>query len=208
MTPANVVTERTTLSRRLLRINRITLGASISIMMVIVVASSFALGLGGLLESSRLQARVLAEGAAAPMMFNDARAAEQLLQPLRNLPQVRSAALYTVQQAVLASYQHDAHGPMDGAPISTAPGQTIGPVRLEVFEPIVFEGQSHGSVHLSVNLTPLYWQTLWQLLAECLNLESAGGAESNHPTGFDGCRLWLARAVQQHLGARLAGAGL
>ena len=165
MTQATVVTQRTPLGKRLLRINRITLGVSISIMTVIIVASSFALGLRGLLESSRLQARVLAEGAAAPMMFNDAKAAEQLLEPLRNLPQLHSAALYTLQQTVFAGYQLDIHGPLDAAPISIAPGQTVGLVGLEVLEPIVFEGESRGTVHLMVSLTQLYWQTLWQLLA-------------------------------------------
>jgi len=115
MTQSPVVTGRATLGERLLRINRITLGACITIMMVIIVASSFALDLRELLQNSRLQARVLAESAAAPMMFNDARAAEQLLQPLGNLPQVRSAALYTVQKTVLASFRRDAHSsrPLD-----------------------------------------------------------------------------------------------
>jgi two-component system, sensor histidine kinase and response regulator len=164
MTQATVVRGQTTLGKRLLRINRITLGSSISIMMAIIVASSFALDLGELLQNSRLQAKVLAEGAAAPMMFNDSKAADQLLQPLRNLPQVRSAALYTVQQTVLANYQHEAHGPINGAPASMAPGQTVSPARIEVVEPIVFAGQARGSVHLAVSLTPLYWQTLWQLL--------------------------------------------
>jgi signal transduction histidine kinase/DNA-binding response OmpR family regulator/HPt (histidine-containing phosphotransfer) domain-containing protein len=164
MTQSPVVTGRATLGERLLRINRVTLGACITIMMVIIVASSFALDLRELLQNSRLQARVLAESAAAPMMFNDAKAAEQLLQPLRNLPQVHSATLYTVHKTVLASFRRDAHSALNGAPASMAPSQTVGPARLAVIEPILFEGQPHGSIHLEVSLIPIYWQMLWQLL--------------------------------------------
>ena len=161
-----VASVRTTLGERLRRINRTTLGASIAIIMVITIVNSFALGLVSLMESSRLQAKVLAESAAAALVFNDAKAAGDLLQPLRNLPQVYSAAIYTAQQTILARYQRDGPPPADdGAPISMNPRQTSSAYHIDVLEFIVFEGQLRGSVHLRVSLTPLYWQMLWQLLA-------------------------------------------
>jgi two-component system, sensor histidine kinase and response regulator len=165
MTRPPVATPRTTLGERLRRINRITLGASIAIIVVIVVASSFLLGLFSLLESSRLRARVLAEGAVAPIVFSDTRAAHELLQPLRNLPQVHSVTLYTGRQTVLARYLRDGHSPTGEAATAMTPSQTIRLDYLEVLESIEFEGQLRGSVHLRVGLDQLYWQTLWQLLA-------------------------------------------
>jgi two-component system, sensor histidine kinase and response regulator len=168
MTRTPVATARTTLGVRLRRINRITLGASVALMTVLVVASSFTLGLFSLIENSRLQAKVLAESAVAALIFNDAKAANELLQALGNLPQVHSAALYTAQKTVLARYLRDGHSPTDKAEIAMTPSQTIDMHHietLEVLEPIVFERQQRGSVYLHVGLDQLYWQTLWQLLA-------------------------------------------
>jgi two-component system, sensor histidine kinase and response regulator len=165
MTRTPVAAPRTMLGERLRHINRITLGASVALITVLVVASSFTLGLFSLLENSRLQAKVLAESAVAPLVFSDAKAAHEMLLPLRNLPQVHSAVLYTAQQTILASYLRDGYSPTDQAAIEMIPSQMIDLKHIEVLESIVFEGQERGSVHLSVSLSQLYWQTLWQLLA-------------------------------------------
>ena len=61
-----------TLAGRLRRVNRITLSAALTIVALIVVASSFTLGLLSLIETTRLQAKVLAENAGASLMFQDA----------------------------------------------------------------------------------------------------------------------------------------
>ena len=79
------------LAGRLRHVNRITLGAALAIVAVTVVASSFVLGLYSLIDSTRLQARVLAENAGAALMFQDAKSAQELMQPLRNLPQLDEA---------------------------------------------------------------------------------------------------------------------
>jgi signal transduction histidine kinase/CheY-like chemotaxis protein len=167
MTRTPLAKARTTLGARLRRINQITLGASVVLMTVLVVASSFTLGLFSLIENSRLQAKVLAESAVAALVFNDAEAADQLLQALGNLPQVHSAALYTAQKTVLARYLRQGHSPPDKAETAMTPSQTIELAHLETLEmvePIVFERQQRGSVYLHVGLDQLYWQTLWQLL--------------------------------------------
>jgi len=52
------------------------------------------LSLLGLLDATRVQVRVLSENASAALMFSDAKAAGELLQSLRNAPDIRVAALY------------------------------------------------------------------------------------------------------------------
>ncbi|HQS33180.1 MAG: hypothetical protein B7X59_01190 [Polaromonas sp. 39-63-203] len=165
MTRTPLAPLRSTLRERLRRINLTTLVASIALMTVLVVASSFTLGLFSLLENSRLQAKVLAESAIAPIVFGDTKAANELLQPLRNLPQVHSATLYTAQHEMLARYLRNRLGPTDRSAVASTPIQMIDLKRVEVLEPIVFEGLQRGSVHLSIGLESLYLQTLWQLLA-------------------------------------------
>ncbi|MEO5660473.1 MAG: response regulator [Polaromonas sp.] len=165
MTQTTVITALSTLGAQLRRINRITLEASIALMLVTIVGSSFTLGLIGLMDNSRQQARVLAESAAAALVFNNAEAAAELLQPLRNLPQVHNAVLFTEQQEVLARYRSEGHSPEKEAAPSMGPSLTVGSDHLQVLEPIVFNGRSRGSVQLRVGLAQLYWQTLWQSLA-------------------------------------------
>jgi signal transduction histidine kinase/CheY-like chemotaxis protein len=154
-----------TLAGRLRRVNRITLGAALAIVALIVVASSFTLGLLSLMDTTRLQAKVLAENAGAALMFEDAKSARELVQPLRNLPQVREAVLFTAAGREFARYQRpgrDAHPlPMPAA----TEEQTVSLARIDVAQPVVFEGQRRGMLQMSVSLDGLYRQTLWQLLA-------------------------------------------
>ena len=84
-----------TLSQRLRRVNRITLGTAVAIIATIITASSFVIGLFAAIDTGRLQAKMLGESAAAALMFQDPKAASELLQPLRNMPQILAATLHT-----------------------------------------------------------------------------------------------------------------
>ncbi|WP_298232986.1 response regulator [uncultured Azohydromonas sp.] len=154
-----------TLGQRLRRVNRITLGAATAIVALVITASSAVLGLLSMIDTSRLQARMLAESAAAALMFQDQKAATELLQPLRNMPQVLGAAVYTAEQVAFAHYAAEGQAP----PMAPLPGRAgareLGPTRLRVAQPVLFEGQHRGSVELTLTLAPLYQQLLWQLAA-------------------------------------------
>ena len=81
-------TARIGLGRLLRRINRLALGAAVGLVAVVVLLTSFALGLAALVETSRAQARVLAENASAALAFDDKKAAPELLRSLRTSPDV------------------------------------------------------------------------------------------------------------------------
>jgi two-component system, sensor histidine kinase and response regulator len=154
-----------TLAGRLRRVNRITLGAALAIVALIVVASSFTLGLLSLIDSTRLQAKVLAENAGASLMFEDAKSARELMQPLRNLPQLDEARLYAPSGQVFARYVRPGHA-VDERPMpAVAERRSVSMEHVEVVQPVVVEGASRGLLQMSVSLDALYWQTLWQLLA-------------------------------------------
>ena len=74
---------------------------------VIIVISSYTLGLYSLVGTTRAQAKMLAESAAAPLMFKDRPAAQELLQSLRTAPDVRLAALYTRDGRLFATLRSD-----------------------------------------------------------------------------------------------------
>ena len=153
------------LGARLRRINRTTLMVAVVIIAIVNIASSFSLDLFTLLETSRLQAKVLTENASAAVVFQDAKAAQELLQPLHNLPQVDRATLYTNDGRVLARYEREGLPLIPELLSSITEDQTIHPTYIETTEPVVFEHQSRGGVLLIVALTSLYRRTLWQVLA-------------------------------------------
>ncbi|MEP6557590.1 MAG: CHASE sensor domain-containing protein, partial [Burkholderiales bacterium] len=154
-----------TLGARLRSIHRTTLGVAIAIIMLVVIASSFTLGLVGLADTSRLQAKMLAESLAAALVFQDSKTAHELLQPLRNLPQIAGATLFLPGKQVFARYQREGSAASLPALTSVTEARWLSLNHIEVTQPVVFEDQLRGNVHLYVCLDDLYQQTLWQALA-------------------------------------------
>ena len=151
------------LGARIRRVNILTLAVAITMTAVVIVVSSFTLGLYALWDTSRLQAKVIADSAGSALTSNDAVARDKLLWPLRNLPQIRRATLYRVDERPLAHYVRDPEA--SAAPLYRpfAGWPSFNFTQIEVVEPIVFGGHPGGSLHLRVALFGLYQQTLWQL---------------------------------------------
>ena len=153
------------LAGRLRYVNRVTLGAALAIVAVVVVVSSFMLGLWSLMDSTRLQAKVLAENAGASLMFQDAKSAQELMQPLRNLPQLDEARLFTASGRVFARYVRPGYAAHDHPMPELVERRSVSLEHIDVVQPVVVDGQTHGLLQMSVSLDALHRQTLWQLAA-------------------------------------------
>ncbi len=169
------MTPRIALGAQLRRINRIALGAAVGIVALMVVACSFTLGLWALVDSSRVQAKVLAENASAALAFGDAKAAGELLQSLRNSPDIQLAALYAEGGRLFADYRRE------GATSSVlAPGVVddllIRPTFLVVNQTVSAAPGVNGRLSLKVSLAGLHRQTAWQILATAVAALLALGA--------------------------------
>ena len=153
----------TRLADRLQRINQLTLGMALVLVAVVVIASSFAVNLHFLVGGSQAKARVLAENAGATLLFNDARAAEELLKSLQQSPDVSSAAIYARDRKLFASHAVEGH---QAATTTDALGETVSYDlrRLTVTQPVAQEAEILGVVRLQVNLDSLYVQMGWQAL--------------------------------------------
>ncbi|MBI3156546.1 MAG: response regulator [Burkholderiales bacterium] len=153
-----------TLGQRLGRINRALLAAVIAIIAAVVLAGSFAHGLVTLVDTSRVQARMLADNVAAAIVFDDARSAQEVLATLRNLPQVEAAAVLAEgRDAPLAGYLREAEVVPPAA--LAADSYALGLARIEVAQTVHFDGRVPGLVRLAVSTAPLWWQTAWQAAA-------------------------------------------
>jgi signal transduction histidine kinase/DNA-binding response OmpR family regulator/HPt (histidine-containing phosphotransfer) domain-containing protein len=156
------------LAARLMRINGIGLAVAVSIVAAVVLVSSFALGLMGLADAARVQARVLADNVGAAVMFDDEKAARDLLQSLRNAPQVQTAAVYRNDGRLFAAYRQDAHEPPAAVLQALHDGLDVSLLHVEVTQQVVAGDTVNGGVHLTVGLGGLYRQTLSQALLTLL----------------------------------------
>ncbi len=146
------------------RINHLALGAAVGIVALVVVISSFSLGMLSLIDASRIQARVLAENASAALAFGDQKAAGELLQSLRNSPDIQVTALYDKNGRLFAHYRRDG-GP---APAMTEGAQgelLLHPLYLVVGQSVNAAPGVAGRLILEVGLASLYRQTAWQVAA-------------------------------------------
>jgi uncharacterized membrane protein affecting hemolysin expression len=168
MTGAEQVPRSVTIGARLRRTNRITLCAAIAIVAVTVIASTFTLGLFRLANTTQVQAKMLAESAAAALMFQDEAAAQELLQTLRNAPNVHIAALYTQQRHLFASYRSEAQVPVPATLEALSAGVSIALTHVDILQPVQFQGARRGTLYLRVDVAGLYQQLASQILVTLL----------------------------------------
>ena len=101
----------------------------------------------GLVADLRTQAEILAHASEAALAFDDAPAAAENLALLRLHPQMRAAALYTVQGALFASIVRDGEQ-VPGAP-GTA-GYRVAGNKLVMVHPVTMQGTQVGTLYLAV----------------------------------------------------------
>ncbi|HEY4751039.1 MAG TPA: response regulator [Steroidobacteraceae bacterium] len=164
MTGREPLPQSVTIGARLRRTNRITLCAAIAIVAAVIIASSFTLGLFSLANTTRVQARMLAESAAAALMFQDETAAQELLQTLRYAPNVHVAALYTQRRQLFASYRSEAQVPVPAALDAQTASVATTLTHIDILQPVVFQGKSRGTLYLRIDVAALYRQLASQLL--------------------------------------------
>jgi hypothetical protein len=157
------------LGSKLLQINRKALLAGIGIVTGAVIVSSFAISLRDLSDTSRIQARVLADNLVASLVFKDSKSAQDLLQSLRHSPAVHYATLFSGDGAVFASFDRDNGAARlfeSGKPTDLA----IGLKRMEVTEPVeVAQGRRRRAQH-DLRLEPVEVERHAQFLTDhCLS---------------------------------------
>ena len=158
---------RVTLGVHLRRGNRIALLTALGVVTVIILLSSALLGLLALVDSSRVQARALAENAGASLLFHNVRAAENLLTHLELSPTVLGASLYTNDSALFASYV-DLGQPALRSLNAPTEGWTLRADQIILTQRVPSPGNQSGWLVLRIGLGSLYQQIAWQLLATLL----------------------------------------
>jgi signal transduction histidine kinase/CheY-like chemotaxis protein/HPt (histidine-containing phosphotransfer) domain-containing protein len=145
------------LGERLRRINQVTLGIALALVAVVVIASSFAINLHSLVGGSQAKARVLAENAGATLLFDDRRAAEELLKSLQHSPDVNAAAVYDKNRVLFSVYAAEGLVAPTGI-ASLAEDVSYGFASIGFVQPIVHDGALLGALFMQVDPAALYRQ--------------------------------------------------
>lgn len=105
-----------------------------------------------------IQADTIGLNSVSPLQFNDQRSAEETLSALRADRNIISAAIYAADGGLFASYIGSGLRASIAPAVSTGQSETVRLQgrTLELFHPIVAEGERLGLVHLAYSLEDLY----------------------------------------------------
>jgi len=148
-----------TLGEKLRGVSQRALGTALLLLAVAITLGSLVISALALESNTRVMARVLADNAAASLMFLDNESATRVLATLERLPDVRGAAIFHTQQAEFARYgQFHAEG--RESPSLSAEHAHFGLGTLHLTQPIVENGNVVGVLDLDLDMKPLYTQVL------------------------------------------------
>jgi signal transduction histidine kinase/ActR/RegA family two-component response regulator len=151
------------LIERLRRINQTVLVAALAIVALVVLVSGLFLNLRALVVDHQSAGKVLGENAGAVLLFDDKRAANELLASLLHSPNVSAGALYDREGMLFARL---------GRSDVTVP-ETLGQSGAVVFygarsvrivEPVIQGGEPVGALLMDVDLAPVSRMLGWQAL--------------------------------------------
>ena len=151
------------LIERLRRINQTVLVAALAIVALVVLVSGLFLNLRALVVDHQSAGKVLGENAGAVLLFDDKRAANELLASLLHSPNVSAGALYDREGMLFARL---------GRSDVTVP-ETLGQSGAVVFygarsvrivEPVIQGGEPVGALLMDIDLAPVSRMLGWQAL--------------------------------------------
>ncbi|WP_345793287.1 response regulator [Thauera sp. JM12B12] len=148
---------RVPLGEKLRRVNQRALGLAVGLLALVITLGSLVISALALESNTRVMARVLADNAAASLMFLDREAAARVLAPLERLPDVRGAAILDTEQTEFARYgQFRAAGRELPRPAAERAHFSLDTLHLT--QPIIENENVVGVLDLDLDLKPLYIQ--------------------------------------------------
>ena len=131
-----------------------TLAAALLLIAVSVLATLYEEGLyrSEKLQEASVQAGILGASVAAPLVFNDATAAQGYVQALAANPEVRTVAVYNAAGMRVAGFMRADAAPAPGA--APVPGTQVAATQITVAQPIRRNGMTVGTVYLRAQMDP------------------------------------------------------
>ena len=151
------------------RLTLLSTGLALLIALILLLVHQYVVGRRQLLEELHTQAAIIGANSAAALVFNDEKAAREILGAIQLTPRILGAALFRVDDRLLARETKD----MIDFPLHLRAQDNSGidsqQTRFGVFSAVLREdirtdGAKIGTLLLGVDLTSLYWRLLEYVL--------------------------------------------
>ena len=146
-----------TLGEKLRGVSQRALGTAVLLLAVAITLGSLVISALALESNTRVMARVLADNAAASLMFLDNESARRVLATLERLPDARGAAIYDSTGTEFARHGDYITEGRD-TPSPSAEHAHYNLSTLHMTQPIIANGETVGVLDLDLDLRPLYLQ--------------------------------------------------
>jgi PAS domain S-box-containing protein len=120
------------------------------------------------LNDLKIKAEIISSNSAATLLFNDPRAAEEILSALRVSPSIKFAAIYKTDGSLFAAYGR--HDIKKGEDIHQPQGKdyVFHIDHIDYFQPVIFQGKTIGTLAIQLELKELYSHMKWYSLTAVL----------------------------------------
>jgi two-component system sensor histidine kinase/response regulator len=150
---------RGSLREKLRRINLLTIGSAFLISILLLTGYDYLNLSSELLRDSQVKAQVIGRNSASALLFDDPRAANELLSSLAEDGNIMLALLRDRQGQELAAYRSPRGDAGEIAP-AAAPGHAMGLRFLDLAQPVSADGRLLGMIALRVDLAGLQQRLL------------------------------------------------
>ena len=156
-------TRQVALISRLRQINQAALAVALTLVLLVVIASSFFLNLRALVVDHQSSARVLAENLGAALVFNDRPAVREMLGALKHSPNVTFCATYDLTGQLFSS---QAVADRDVPPVLPSLREEVvyRATFVQIAQPVVHAGKTLGVLLVGVDLGSVYRMMVWQVV--------------------------------------------
>ncbi len=118
-----------------------------------------------LVASVKSQARIIATNSTSALMFNDPKAAEKTLSAIGAIDGIEFAMIHDKDGKPFVSYVRPGASLPGPHQMPEGEGYLFTAGHLEVYSPIIFEGEQVGGIDVHTDLSALYSEMLWNLAA-------------------------------------------
>lgn len=146
-----------TLQKRVTLVNLITTAAALLLATALLIGIEYLHLRRAFLEDLQVQARILANNSSAAVLFQDDKAASEILSSMHAAQHVGHVEIFDAKGKSRARYVAEGYLlPAIPLPYTAEPEFVFNKLSLEIFEPIAIDGKPAGMLYLCASLKPIY----------------------------------------------------
>jgi PAS domain S-box-containing protein len=114
-----------------------------------------------MVKNLTVQAKIIGNNSTAALAFNNQQDAEEILSALRVTPNISYAIIYASDRKMFASYRRDDVRENFSPPMPEGEVYRLGVNYLSLFQPIILDNKTIGTVYIRSDLNELYSHIKW-----------------------------------------------